>query len=137
MAPLLDEIGNGRWNNSQWGRGFFQFNVGHLMIIVGMMGSFMWWFINYDRDFTVQKINTQNLVNVVAKLADHVESIDSKGTRFSQTGVNEGVAAVARSDARLTKLEQGDSQLIPKIDKMEFNLESISEWVNEQKNKKK
>lgn len=101
------------------------------------MGTFIWWAVNYDRDFTTQKITTQNLVTTVSKLNDHVETIDTHGTRFSQQGIVEGAQADARTDARIQKLEDGDRQLFPKIDKMEYNIDAIMEWVKEQKQKTK
>ncbi len=109
---------------SKW-NGFFHFNVGHLLILIGMMGSGFWWFVTYDREFNRTKSSVDVLVITVDKLATKVDTIDETGTHYSHR--DDSLANM--NSERLIKLE-GQFE---KIDRIAMTLDDITSWVKEQK----
>jgi hypothetical protein len=126
---------NGENNSSHW-RSFLQFNIGHLLIIIGMLTSAVWWFITYDREFTVTKFTVSSLADTVKTLAGKVDSMDVNGTRFSQKGIDKELDFLKQTAERVTKLEQINVEILPRIEKMDYNLQGVSDWVKTQKEKK-
>lgn len=121
--------------HSHWGN-FFQFNIGHLLIILGMCGSAVWWFITYDREITLTKVMVGSLTITVDRLATKVENMDEHGTRFSQFNLGKDGDLIKSNFDHVLKLEEISSQMQPKVDRMDYNLTAITEWVKGQQNKK-
>jgi hypothetical protein len=112
---------------------FWQFNLGHLLTILGMAGAFLWWFVNYDRDNNASKMTTKTLVESVDKLSTHVESMDAHGTQASQAGIYRESEFSKATEKRVTTLESNFSLLSPKVERIDVNLDWVVNWIKEQK----
>lgn len=115
--------GNGHWSN------FWQFNVGHLLIIIGMVVSAAWWFVTYDREITLTRISVKQLSDTVDKLASKVDRMDDTGTRFSQQGIGRDSEFVKQTMERINKLEP----LISQVNMVSYQVNEISTWVKQQR----
>lgn len=121
--------GNGKWQT------FLQFNVGHLLIIISMLGTAFWWFVTYDREFTVAKLTIGQQGELGRALTIRVDNIDNNGTRYSQKNIDKEFELYKNSVERITRLEQANSALLPKVDQLVFRMQSVFDYIEEQKKK--
>ncbi len=113
------------------------FNIGHVLIILGMVCTAFWWFITYDRDFTIAKMTVSQQAELLKKLSDRVDGIDEHGTHFSQSGLRDELGLMADNSKRVTKLEEINVALLPRIERMDINLQQCADWVKEQRQNKR
>jgi hypothetical protein len=123
-------IGNGtKWNT------FFQFNIGHLLIIISMCSTALWWFVTFDRDFTIAKLTLAQQVKTTEILANRVEGIDNNGTRFSQKNIDKEFDLYKNAVERITHLEQSDNNFMPKFEQFSYRMQTVFDFIDEQKRK--
>lgn len=117
---------------SHWQQ-FWHFNLGHLLIILGMLSTAVWWFLQYDREFTITKMTVARLAETVDRLSDRVERMDTTGTNFSQRGIGRDDEFQKATVERLKSVEGA----IANLNLMKFQIDEIAGWVKEQKAEKK
>ena len=104
-----------------------------ILILAAAIG----WYVNYDREFTRLKDGFVHISEIQKEQNMRLNDIDHGGTRFSQQNLSKELDTINRDDDRITKLEEGDLHLMPKIQLIEDKLDSINEWIAEQKDRKK
>jgi hypothetical protein len=116
-------------------RDFLQVNLGHLLILITMLASAVWWFIIYDREINQTKMVVQNMVEAEHILSNRVDSIDSNGTHFSQHNIDKELETIKNTSERVSRLEHIYTDVLQRTDKMTWQINSISDWVEDQKKK--
>lgn len=135
MADINYDPRAGHGDQIQTRRDFLQVNLGHLLILITMLTSAVWWFVVYDRQINQTKMTVENIVEAERVLASRVEAIDSNGTHFSQHNIDKELATIKSNADRITKLEQFNADLIQRTDKMAWQLQAINDWVDLQRKK--
>ena len=110
-------------------RGFWQFNIGHVIVLVGMIAAFSVWWASFS---TLPKETSAGL----ATLAQTVEKINDKGTVGSQLSLQREQGALSSLDARVSRLETNYATLTEKMNTVQTKLDVIAALL-EGKDKKK
>lgn len=113
--------------DTSWGQ-FWHFNLGHLLIILGMLVSTIWWVISYDREFQTTKLTVAQLAATVEKISQRVERMDLSGTTFSQRGIARDDDFQRMTASRLQSIES----TVQNFNVIRYQIDEISNWVKEQ-----
>src|ERR1044071_7459446 len=84
--------------------GFWQINIGHIIVLVGMCGAFLIWWQSFG---SLPGKNTES----ISQLISLVDKINEKGTTGSRLKLAEEQGELNAVKERLTKLETNYSSL--------------------------
>jgi hypothetical protein len=131
------DLRSGHGDDIQTRRDFLQVNLGHLLILIAMLGSAIWWFVTYDRSILETRLAVTGLVEAKRSMEARIDSIDQQGTHYSQRNLDKELDVLKSTTDRINKVEQITYEAQQRLDKMTWQVNGISEWVEEQKKRDK
>lgn len=111
-------------------RGFWQFNIGHVIVIVGMLGAFLVWWSSFG---SLPRETAQQ----VAQLTAVVKEINDKGTVGSRLSIAQSQGQIAALDNRIATLERNYFSLNEKLTDVQGKLTVIAALLEADKKPKK
>jgi hypothetical protein len=105
--------------------GFWSFNVGHLLTLLGMMAVFFGWFLVYDRQINSNTIGLNQLFEISKSINERVSRLDERDTMPGR----DTQVKVAAHDTRITANEVALREILPKMTRIEIKLDDLSENV--------
>lgn len=97
-------------------KGFWSFNVGHLITITLLLISVVGLYFKVDSRLTAVEL-------LAARTSERLERVDQEGTRRSQLGISQETELTRANTNRITELEKAVSALTPKIEGMATNIQ--------------
>lgn len=112
---------------------FWDFNIGHAVVLTMMLGQFLWWIIKYDRRINDTVTSLAQLKTstekTFAELIERINQIDEKGTRKSQQALTADEKITTMNAARIEKLENITTEWIPRLAAGLQDVHWISDWI--------
>lgn len=110
-------------------RGFWEFNIGHLLMLIALVAGFLVWWQSFGSLPTVT-------AKAVADLAAVVKEINDKGTTGSRLALEREAGRLDRLDDRITALERNYSVLDSKMSAALAKMDVIAALLEGNKPKK-
>src|ERR1044072_2438485 len=101
--PNANNNHTARWR--RYGEGFLQVNLGHLLILITMLASAVWWFVIYDREINQTKMVVAQMLENSKQIAARVDAMDNNGTHFSQRNIDKELDTLKVTTDRVTRIE--------------------------------
>lgn len=111
-------------------RHFWDFNIGHLILIVGLLATFLVWWSSFS---SLPKETASSL----SVLAQSVKDINDKGTFGSQMSLQREQSAITSIDARVLALEKNYGQLNEKMTDVQSKINMVAALLEADKKNKK
>ena len=110
-------------------RGFWDFNITHVLMILGLIGGFLIWWQSFGA-------LPRETAKTVAELAQVVKEINDRGTTGSRLAIASENGRMDRLDDRITSLEKNYGQLNEKLTSVQSKLDVIAALLEGGKQKK-
>jgi hypothetical protein len=116
---------------------FWDFKLVHLLTILGMVAVGASNFIAFDRRIGRDEDNIGRVIEQVKLLTEQVGRIDMSGTQASQRGMLRDADASASGVHRLEVLEKSVSEMGPRMERIDTNVDWITKWIQTQETAKR
>ena len=120
--------------------GFWNFNLGHVVILLGMLGGFVVWFSKFESRMGATSRGLEVLTREMEKtfaeqrdsmaaLSRRVREMDEQGTRKSQQLITADESVNRINTARIDELEKINREWIPKVAAMARDVHWLVSWI--------
>lgn len=110
-------------------RGFWEFNIGHVLMLLSLVGGFLIWWESFGS-------LPRETAKAVADLAVIVKDINDKGTTGSRLALSAENGRMDRLDDRITALERNYTVLDSKMSAALAKMDVIAALLEGNKGKK-
>jgi hypothetical protein len=110
--------------------GFWTFNIGHLLICIGLIAAFLAWWANFG---SLPQRNAEN----IRQLAEIVKDINEHGPVWGRINMQANSSDIHSLDVRITRLEASYASVNEKLTSVQTKLDVIAALLEDSKKAKK
>ena len=110
--------------------GFWQINIGHVLVMISMVGAFIVWWSSFG---SLPRETAQD----VARLTETIKGMNASGDTWSQLAVTRNQGAISALDVRISALERNYYELNSKLTDVQSKLSVIATLLEADRKPKK